>query len=62
MKKRYHCKPFGDRPFGTVPCSRRRGEITWAAEISLGAASPSEIDVVAANSESQNYQERVVKI
>lgn len=37
-------------------------QITRAAEIGLGAASPSEIEVVAANAESQNYRDRVVEI
>ena len=26
MRKRYRGKPFGDRPFGTVPCSRRKDQ------------------------------------
>jgi uncharacterized protein (DUF362 family) len=37
-------------------------QIARAAEIGLGAASPSEIDVVAANPASQNYRDRVVEI
>ena len=37
-------------------------QIARAAEIGLGAASPSEIKVVAANAESQNYRDRVVEI
>jgi uncharacterized protein (DUF362 family) len=37
-------------------------QIARAAEIGLGAASPSEIDVVAANTASQNYRDRVVEI
>jgi len=37
-------------------------QIARAAEIGLGAASPSEIEVVAANAESQNYRDRVVEI
>ena len=37
-------------------------QIARAAEIGLGAASPSQIDVVAANPASQNYRDRVVEI
>ena len=37
-------------------------QIARAAEIGLGAASPSEIEVVAADAESQNYRDRVVEI
>jgi uncharacterized protein (DUF362 family) len=37
-------------------------QIARAAEIGLGAASPSEIEVVAANAESQKYRDEVVKI
>ena len=37
-------------------------QIARAAEIGLGAASPSEIEVVAADAESQNYRDRVVDI
>jgi uncharacterized protein (DUF362 family) len=37
-------------------------QIARAAEIGLGAASPSEIEVVVANAESQNYRDRVVEI
>ncbi|MGD9077724.1 MAG: DUF362 domain-containing protein [Desulfobacterales bacterium] len=37
-------------------------QIARAAEIGLGAASPSEIDVVAANAESQNYRDGIVEI
>jgi hypothetical protein len=37
-------------------------QIARAAEIGLGAASPSEIEVIAANAESQNYRDRVVEI
>ena len=37
-------------------------QITRAAEIGLGAASPSEIEVIAANAESQSYRDRVVEI
>ena len=39
-----------------------QGQIARAVEIGLGAASPSEIDVVAANAESQTYRDRVVEI
>ena len=37
-------------------------QIARAVEIGLGAASPSEIDVVAANTESRKYRDRVVEI
>ena len=37
-------------------------QIARAVEIGLGAASPSEIDVVATNAESQTYRDRVVEI
>jgi uncharacterized protein (DUF362 family) len=37
-------------------------QIARAAEIGLGAASPSEIEVVAANAESRKYRDRVVNI
>ena len=37
-------------------------QIARAAEIGLGAASPSEIEVIAANAESQSYRDRVVEI
>ncbi len=37
-------------------------QIARAAEIGLGAASPSEIELVAANSESQNYRDSIVEI
>jgi uncharacterized protein (DUF362 family) len=37
-------------------------QIARAAEIGLGAASPSEIEVVPANAESRKYRNRVVKI
>jgi uncharacterized protein (DUF362 family) len=37
-------------------------QIARAIEIGLGAASPSEIEVVAANAESQKYRDEVVKI
>jgi uncharacterized protein (DUF362 family) len=37
-------------------------QIDRAVEIGLGAAAPSEIEVVAANAESQNYRDRVVEI
>jgi len=37
-------------------------QIARAAEIGLGAASPSEIEVVAANAESRKYRDRVVEI
>jgi len=37
-------------------------QIARAAEIGLGAASPAEIDVVAANTESRNYRDQVVEI
>ena len=37
-------------------------QIARAVEIGLGAASPSEIEVVAANAESQKYRDEVVKI
>jgi uncharacterized protein (DUF362 family) len=37
-------------------------QIARAAEIGLGAASPSEIDVVAANAESQNHRDGIVEI
>jgi uncharacterized protein (DUF362 family) len=37
-------------------------QIARAAEIGLGAASPSEIEVVAANAESRKYRDRVVNM
>ena len=37
-------------------------QIARAAEIGLGATSPSEIEVVAANGESQKYRDRIVEI
>jgi uncharacterized protein (DUF362 family) len=37
-------------------------QIARAAEIGLGAASPAEIEVVAANADSQAYRDRVVEI
>jgi uncharacterized protein (DUF362 family) len=37
-------------------------QIARAVEIGLGAASPSEIEIIAANAESQNYRDRVVEI
>jgi uncharacterized protein (DUF362 family) len=37
-------------------------QIARAAEIGLGAASPSEIDVVAANTDSQTYRDRIAEI
>jgi len=37
-------------------------QIARAAEIGLGAASPAEIDIVAASTESRNYREEVVEI
>jgi uncharacterized protein (DUF362 family) len=37
-------------------------QIARAAEIGLGAASPSEIEVLAANAESQTYRDQVVEI
>jgi len=40
----------------------KQEQIARAAEIGLGAASPSEIDVVAANKASQKYRDRVVEL
>jgi uncharacterized protein (DUF362 family) len=40
----------------------KQEQIARAAEIGLGAASPSEIEVVSANAESKNYRDRVVEI
>jgi hypothetical protein len=37
-------------------------QIARAAEIGLGAASPSEIEVLAANAESRKYRNRVVEM
>jgi hypothetical protein len=37
-------------------------QIARAVEIGLGAASPSEIEVVSANAESRKYRDRVVEI
>jgi uncharacterized protein (DUF362 family) len=37
-------------------------QIARAVEIGLGASSPSEIEVVAADPESQNYRDRVLEI
>jgi uncharacterized protein (DUF362 family) len=37
-------------------------QIARAAEIGLGAASPSEIEMIAANDESQQYRDDVVEI
>ncbi|MGI9569332.1 MAG: DUF362 domain-containing protein, partial [Desulfobulbia bacterium] len=37
-------------------------QIARAVEIGLGATSPSEIEVVAANGESQKYRDQVVEI
>ena len=40
----------------------KQEQIARAAEIGLGAASPSEIEVLSANEESQKYRDRVVEI
>jgi uncharacterized protein (DUF362 family) len=40
----------------------KQEQIARAAEIGIGAASPSEIEVLSANAESQNYRDRVVEI
>jgi uncharacterized protein (DUF362 family) len=40
----------------------KQEQIARAAEIGIGAASPSEIEVLSANAESQKYRDRVVEI
>jgi uncharacterized protein (DUF362 family) len=40
----------------------KQEQIARAAEIGIGAASPSEIEVLSANEESQNYRDQVVEI